>query len=261
MFTSRSPLLITLSVWKALLLREALTRFFARRASWFWLLLEPLAHIAILSFIFAVIRQRTVGNMETVLWIVLGMIGFFTFRRTAQQSGGAIDSNRALLSYRQVKAVDTVFARATLEGFTMILVASIALFVIALMGIAILPSNPLAVLFAVSGLWTFGVGLGLIVSALAALAPEARDILQMFMLPLYFVSGVIIPLSVVPLPYRSWLMYNPIAHGLEALRHAFSVYYHVVPETSMLYLWLMALCSLVLGLLLHRRFATRIVAQ
>ena len=84
----RSPLSIALSVWKALMLREALHRLFASRAAWFWLLLEPLFHLAIISFIFAVIRQRKIGGMETIPWIIIGLIGFFVFRRTVGQMAG-----------------------------------------------------------------------------------------------------------------------------------------------------------------------------
>ena len=40
-----NPLLTTLTVWRALFLREALDRFFGSRAAWGWLLVEPAMHI------------------------------------------------------------------------------------------------------------------------------------------------------------------------------------------------------------------------
>src|SRR3546814_2028028 len=42
---------VTLSVWKALLLREALARLFSGRASWFWLIAEPILHMAMFGYI------------------------------------------------------------------------------------------------------------------------------------------------------------------------------------------------------------------
>lgn len=42
----RNPLTVTFAVWNALLLREALSRLFGRRAAWFWLLFEPIFHVA-----------------------------------------------------------------------------------------------------------------------------------------------------------------------------------------------------------------------
>lgn len=248
-------------MWRALILREALTRLFKRRAAWFWLLLEPLAHVALLGFIFSVIRQRHVGNMETLLWIVLGLLGFFAFRRTTIQTSKAIESNQALFAFRQVTPVDTVVARAVLELAMVAALFMIALSAIGLMGFDITPFDPIEALCAVAGLWAFGLGIGLISSAVSAGATEFRDVLGMVMMPLYFVSGVLIPLSAIPEPYRGYLMYNPIANGLEGLREAFSPYYHSAPETSLPYLYFVALCLLVFGLVAHRRFRRVILAK
>src|ERR1044072_1127168 len=104
----RNSLGIALSVWKALLLREALSRLFSSRAAWFWLIAEPVLHMAMLGFLYTAVRQHTVGGIDATIWLVLGVQGFFLFKRTATQMSGAIDSNRALFSYRQVKPTDTV---------------------------------------------------------------------------------------------------------------------------------------------------------
>src|SRR3546814_6107072 len=80
----RNSLVVTLSVWKALLLREALARLFSGRASWFWLIAEPILHMAMFGYIYAGIRQRTIRGIDTLIWLVLGLQGFFLFRRTAR---------------------------------------------------------------------------------------------------------------------------------------------------------------------------------
>src|SRR3546814_1986671 len=78
--------------------------------------------MAMFGYIYAGIRQRTIGGIDTLIWLVLGLQGFFLFRRTASQMAGAIDSNRALFSYRQVKPTDTVLMRGVLEGLLMAMV-------------------------------------------------------------------------------------------------------------------------------------------
>lgn len=261
MATQRTPLQITLSVWKALLLREALTRLFQRRASWFWLVAEPLAHIAIMSFLFTVIRQRTVGNMDSELWLMLGLVGFFSFRRTAMQGGQGISSNKSLFVYRQITPVDAVLVRAAIEMLVMVVVAIIAFIALGMIGINIVPHDPIGALVGLAGVWFFGLGFGLVLSVAAELVPEFGSIIRMLMRPLYLMSGVILPLSAIPEPYQSYLMYNPIANGLEAIRSAFSELYHEVPSTSLGYLYFSALCLLVLGLLGHRRFRREIIAK
>ena len=183
------------------------------------------------------------------------------FNRAATQSANALSANQALFTYRQVKPVDTVLVRAFVEAFVMLSVMAIMLFLLYLFGVYPLPQEPLAVVESLFGMWVLGLGYGLVASTLKQLLPEAGRILNFVMMPMYLISGVIFPISMVPQPYREWLMYNPIAHGLEATRLGFAPYYHAVPELSIPYLYFWALGLLFLGLVLHRRYAQRLVTQ
>jgi len=254
----RSPINITLSVWKALFLREALSRIFSGRAAWFWLLAEPVFNVAYLIVLFTMIRMQIIGGIDTAIWLTLGMLGFFMFQRTSSQVMNAISANQALFSYRQVKPIDTLLVRGVLEGFLMILITSILLAGMAILGYSIIPADPLLVISAFFGLWCVGMGFGLITSVAKELVPELGKIIGFIMKPMMIVSGVIFPISVVPPLYREWLMLNPIAHGLEAVRLGFSPYYHAVPELSLSYIYSFALVSIFFGLALHRRFALRL---
>lgn len=251
---------ITWSVWRALILREALSRLTGRGA-WFWLIAEPVLHMVVLGVIFAVIRQRHVGGIETVIWLVLGLQGFFLFRRTANQMAGAIDSNRALFTYRQVTPTDTVLMRGVLELLLTIIVLAVISLGLFLLGYDILPGDPLGLLEAFTGLWLLGVALGLIVSVGAELVPEFRTIINMIMMPLYFISGVLLPIANIPEPYQSWLTINPIVHGLDGARLAFAPYYHSIHGLSMTYLHICALVGITIGLIFHRRFAYLMVTK
>lgn len=251
----RNSLGITLSVWKALLLRESLSRLFSSRGAWFWLIAEPVVHMAILGFLYAGIRQRTIGGIDFIIWLVIGLQGFFLFRRTANQMFGAIDSNRALFAYRQVVPIDTVLVRGTLELILAVAVLVVIVFGLVMLGHDVVPANMMVILEAFFGLWLLGVALGLIVSAGTEVAPEVRQVVSMIMMPLYFISGAIIPIASVPEPYREWLLINPIVHGLDSAREGFSPYYHSVPNLSVSYLYNVAIIGIFIGLLLHRRFA------
>jgi capsular polysaccharide transport system permease protein len=258
---TRTSTAITLSVWKGLFLREALSRIFSGRAAWFWLLAEPVFHVLSLMVIFTVIRMRVVGGIDTGVWLMVGMLAFFTFRRTGLQVMNAIDANQALFAYRQVKPIDTVLVRGVLEGLLMILITGILLTITALFGYSVIPADPLAVLEAFFGLWLLGMGFGLVASVISRLVPELAQIIKLAMLPLYMLSGVIFPLSAVPQPFRDWLMFNPIAQGLEVVRLGFASHYHTVPDLSIVYVYDFALVTIFLGLVLQRRFALRLATQ
>jgi capsular polysaccharide transport system permease protein len=258
---TRTSTAITLSVWKGLFLREALSRIFSGRAAWFWLLAEPVFHVLSLMVIFTVIRMRVVGGIDTGVWLMVGMLAFFMFRRTGLQVMNAIDANQALFAYRQVKPIDTVLVRGVLEGLLMIIITSILLTITALFGYSVIPADPLAVLEAFFGLWLLGMGFGLVASVVSRLVPELAQIIKLAMLPLYMLSGVIFPLSAVPQPFRDWLMFNPIAQGLEVVRLGFASHYHTVPDLSIVYVYDFALATIFLGLVLQRRFALRLATQ
>ena len=261
MQNTRSPLQVTLAVWHALLLRESLSRLFHRRAAWAWLLLEPIAHVLFLVVVFSVIRITHIGGIETALWLIVGMLAYFMFNRTAIQCGQAVRANGALFTYRQVKPVDTVLVRSMLEGVLMIAVCLVLLTGAGLWGLHVIPHDPLGVFLAFLGLWLLGVGFGLVTSVLTNLVEELDKIVGIAMLPMYMASGTMVPLAAIPSPYREWLMLNPVAHGLEAARLGFAPYYHAVPELSVSYLYGFALTLLFAGLALHTRFQQRLISQ
>lgn len=261
MESTRDPMTITLSVWKAVFLRGALDRLFDMRAAWLWLIMEPLSQMAFYAYIYSAIRVHTVGGADTAVWIVVGMLGFFLFRRTAQQVTHAIDSDQPLFAYRQVKPFDAAFMRAVLEAFLMVLVSCVILVIIALAGHNTIPARFPLLLAASAGLWLFALGYGLIGSVAMRMVPEMKHVLHMIMLPLYIISGVIWPLHTIPQPYQGWLMVNPIAHGVELVRKAFVAGYQVVPGTSMAYLYTWSLISVFIGLLLYRRFNAQLIMK
>ena len=255
----RSPLSVTLSVWKALFLREAASRLFAERAGWFWLLLDPIFHIAYLMVLFSVFRVRHIGGMETAIWIMVGVFGYFMFQHAASRCMRAISANRSMFVYRQILPADTVLVRAALEAVLLVVVAILLFCGSALAGLDAVPADPLLTLDCMLSLWLIGLGFGASAAVLIELVPESGEILGMVMAPLYMLSGVIFPLSAVPPSFREWLMLNPLVHGLDALRMSFAPFYHPVPGLDLNYLHGWALGLVVLGLSLQVVFAKRML--
>jgi capsular polysaccharide transport system permease protein len=256
----RSSWHITLSVWHALLLREAVSRMFSRRSALLWLLLEPVVHILVLALIFSAIRVRHIGGMDTGLWIAAGMLAFFLFQRTAFRGAAALDANQALFTYRQVKPADTVLMRCVLEAVIMGLVITLTLLGLGVAGTPLTAYGPLLILAALAGLWLLAVGCAQTFAAAKALVPEVGHAIGFATIGLAFLSGVIFPLSAIPTPWREWLMLNPVAHGVEAVRAGISAYYHHVPELDLAYLYLAAAVMLALGLAMQHRFRHKVVS-
>lgn len=257
----RSSLAIMLSAWQALFLREALARISGGRARWFWVLFEPVAHKVFIIILMVTVRQRVVAGMDVVVWVTLGILAFFMFRRPASQGIEAINANSTMFAYRQVRPVDTVIVRAALEAFLMILIGILAFAILALFNRNIVPDDPLMVVSAMFGMWLFGLGFALALSVPCELVDEIDKLVKFLMMPMYFLSGVMFPISMVPYPFNQWLLYNPLLHGVEAVRVGFSRNYHAMPGLDLGYLYAFAVCLIFIGLAMHVRFVTRLIAK
>jgi capsular polysaccharide transport system permease protein len=257
----RSPLQIAAGVWHALLMREALRRLFPSRAAWAWLVVEPLFHAFYLTLIYTTIKVRSVGGIDTVVWLLSGLMGFFLFSRTAAQVGSALTANRPLFTYRQVKPFDTLLVRALLEGAVMVVIMTSIFFGASLFGHVFAPDAPLLVLLAFFSAWLIGFGWGVIVAIVNDLVPELGNVLDLLSRPLYLISGVIFPLALLPQQLREWLMINPLAHVLENIRLGFAPHYHAVPEATTTYPYLTALAMIFIGLSLTKRFEWKVLAK
>jgi capsular polysaccharide transport system permease protein len=257
----RTPGQVTWSVWKALFLREALTRLTAGRAAWLWLLVEPVSHVVVLMLIFGLIRHRDPFGVPGPMFIMTGVLAFLMMRNAFSRSTEAVKANTALFAYRQVKPVDTVLVRAALEGVLLVIVAVVLLFGTALINYDAVPHDPLNVFLSFALMWQAGLGMGLAFSVGTILVPEIGKVVNMITRPLYFASCVMWPSMLIPQPYRDWVMLNPFTHGVESLRKAYFFSYQAAPQTSLLYLAIFGQMVLFMGLSLHIRFAKRLAAR
>ena len=263
MLKARSSWQVTRAVWYAMFMREFVTRTMADRMAWFWMLFEPMAVVGLMVAIRTLVlgRERLIMNAEFIPWLVIGLMGFYLFRDNMMRLMGAVEANKALFAYRQVKPSDPVFVRSFVETSLRSVVFLVFIVVITFLGINMNPDSPLLALWAWTSLWALGFGVGLTLSALSILVPEVAKIARIMSLPLLIISGVIFPISFVPHHLLPYFLINPIPHGLEVLRQGFYIRYPLVEGVSLLYLWYWALGALIIGLLLHIRFENKLKAQ
>lgn len=260
---TRSHWQVTRSVWFAMFMREAISRTMTDRLGWFWMIVEPMAMIAIMVLIRSLISHSNglIMGADFIPWMITGMMGFFLVREGMLRSLGSVDANKALFAYRQVQPVDTVLVRNFVEG--MLRTFIFLLFVVGglLLGLDMFPEQAISAMSAWLALWSLGLGAGLVVSVAGTLVPELARIIRMLSLPLLILSGVLLPLHVLPHRALEYLMLNPVAHGLELLRLGFFENYRFVQGTSYTYLWLFILSLNALGLLMHRYYRDRLKAK
>ncbi|MDG2472670.1 MAG: ABC transporter permease [Pseudomonadales bacterium] len=257
---SRTSWQIQKSVFFALFIRELKTRFGGYRLGILWALIEPIAHIFVLTILFGLIREQDgFYGVPFAMFFASGIISFFIFQKIIQVSINSIRINLGLFSYRQVKPFDAILIRSFLE---LIIIFSTAIFLIWFgawfLNFNSSPSDPLKVLLIILLLFLFSLGAGFFVSVIGVLYEEASQLINIFMRPLYFVSGIFFPLEIMPKEYHIYLLWNPLLHAVEQFRAAWFSNYPA-GETSLTYILIWSLSILLIGLAYYRKNRTRVL--
>lgn len=255
----KQALVVQFRVIHALMLRETKTRYGRHKLGYLWALFEPVLQVLVFVIMFTMGGHKTVSGMPLVLFILTGVTPFILFRNTMQQGMNAIDANRALLTFPQVKTFDLIVARALLEIATLIVVSVILLLGLAAMNISVKIENPLRVIAALMLLATTGFGLGMAFASLTPLFPSMNQIMQAVLgRPLFFTSGLFFTAEVIPEPGRDLLLLNPILHMIEMLRSAFFYEFHS-DYARPGYAVMTALVCVCAGLVMHRALHNRVL--
>jgi capsular polysaccharide transport system permease protein len=256
----RSPLQIQRAVLLALVLRDLRGRVKGNWLSLIWMLFEPLA-FAMLMVTALTLRSHLVAlNVELPVFLVTGLLPFLIFRNLTRRLPTAVSSSRNLLAYRQVKPIDALIARAIVEALLFSAVYLSAISVLGWVGYHWVPHEPLELIVVSTLILLLAIGLGLVFTVLAHGRPRVQLMIDLAFYPLYFVSGVIIPLHNVPSQILQWLLLNPVLHLIELSRLYFIDSYQPVEGVNMHYPAFFTLVVMTLGLSMYRVYRHRLAA-
>ena len=255
----RSGLTVMFTAIRALLLRELQTRFGQYRLGYLWVFLEPLLTIGFKIVVFGSIMQRAVPNISYEVFLVNGILPFFMFRSALSQSLSAVQSNKGLLSYRPVKPIDTVLARVLLEFFLKFIAYLAFSFAFLWLGHSIsFESIPQLLSYWIL-LFVFTIGGSLIFAVIGDFSKEIGKFISACFVILFFTSAVFYSLHIVPAPYQQYLLWNPLVHIFEMMRHAVEPNYALVNGIGVTYPLLWTIGALFMGLLVYKAFEQRMV--
>ena len=258
---ARSSFEIQKAVVFALFVRELKTRFGKYRLGYVWALLEPVAHVVVLSIIWSAMGRSDFSGIPVPMFLMTGLVPYLFFQKTVMQCMSSIEANRGLFNYRQVRPIDPVLSRVFLESIIHFVSYMVLLFIAGWFleyDVSVHDLLRLILINALLFMMAFGVGLTL--SVYGTIFPEIMKLVPMLIFrPMYFLSGILFPLFLVPSHYREWLLWNPVLHVIE-LNHVFFFRGFESPHVSMLFVALFALVSITFGMLSYRFYWMRMVS-
>jgi capsular polysaccharide transport system permease protein len=210
--------LTQLQVVYALLLRETKTRFGSSHLGYIWALVPPAAWIGMFAVFYHLVGHLAPPGTSTVAFLVTGIIPFSAFRETATRCLSAVEANKGLLFYPQVRPLDLVIARVVLEAATHLM-----LMLLFLGGLALFEGVPRidSLLVALIGLGiacSLGAALGLLCCGLSVYSPVVERVFSTVMRVVFWTSALFHPIESLPKAARDILLFNPVVHAIELVR-------------------------------------------
>ncbi|MDI7860649.1 ABC transporter permease [Rhizobiaceae bacterium n13] len=248
-----------LRVIGALAVRELATRYGQNPLNYFWGLAEPAALIGIYLVVHTLAKAHGTGGDSIILFMITGIM---TFRMTRGISGKvlkAISSNQPLLTYPNVKPLDTIIARATIESLIWLIVCLIFFTAISvyLDKRVIVHKDEFAL--ALLAVLFFSFSLGAFNAVISILVPFYSNIWNMMGLPLLLASGILYVAAEMPPQILNILVWNPFLHCVEWVRIASYLDYHTVLDRE--YLLTVSSILLTVALVLERMYRTRLMSE
>lgn len=207
-----------LDVVNALILRETRTRFGRNRLGYLWALIEPMVVTFTFYAVLMVAKRPAPPGMGLFAFIATGVLPYTLFINTISRVADAINANKGLLYYPQVRPLELVIARAALEAATFI-----AVFILMMAGDALVAQRldleePLLVIAGFLTASALGTGVGLAFCALGQVSSLADRVRGPLLRPLFWVSGIFFTANTVPDNARDALLWNPMLHVTEVVR-------------------------------------------
>ena len=238
-------LIIQKRVIGALLMREIITRYGRKNIGFLWLVVEPLLMTLIMVLMWKFFKVNNISTLNIVAFTITGYPMMMMWRNASNRAIGSISANMSLLYHRNVRVLDTIFARMLLE------IAGATIAQIAIMSVLIavrwieMPADIFYMLLAWLLMAMFAIGLGLIICSVAFhFEPFGKvwGTISFVMMPL---SGVFFFVHNLPQQLQHYVLMLPMVHGTEMFRAGYfgnSVTTYGNP-------WFILLCNLVLLLL------------
>ena len=202
----------------ALVLREIGTSNGRSPLGYLWEIVEPVAFILLLTFLFGLFLQAPPLGTSFALFYASGVLPLVTFLEVTNRVSGAVRFSRPLLGYPGVTFLDAILARFLVAALSKAIVFAAVLALLALLWrVDMAPDLP-RLAGGVAATLLLALAFGTMNCLLAAFVPLYDRVWGLATKPLLVVSAVLYLFQTVPLPYREWLWWNPVVHLVGLVR-------------------------------------------
>lgn len=224
----------------------------------FWSVLKPLLIMIVFTIIFSTLFNQKIDNFPVYFLTAKCIFDFFNGGVSAAMN--SIKANQGIL--QRTSAPKHIFILGSvLSEFLNFIISLILLFVIMIvthaqfyflvMPIAIIPIISVFIMIT---------GLGLMLSIICVYYTDVQHLWGVISLILMYASAIFYPMSIVPEPYYSYLILNPLYWIIDQFRSI--IYSGIAPQTMyMLNSLLISLIIFTIGMIVFKKFEKRVTMR
>ncbi|WP_447917326.1 ABC transporter permease [Achromobacter aegrifaciens] len=186
-----------------------------------WALVGPVVLLTLISSLYILMGTHYIMGMDVQTFSLLGATTWIMFRQIVFRSSTAYVSARGLLNFQGVTPLMCALVQALIYVSVYLVVFLVLISAGHALELITLPKSWAGFLLYVVLMGCFGVALGLLFGSIATfwhfflrLAPIIERFLQIFA-AVFFVS------EQLPENLRPWMLWLPLAHGMQLLRSAY----------------------------------------
>lgn len=205
----------------AFVVREMATRYGSKPGGYIWAILDPLAHVVVMTAIFTAISRIPALGDSYPLYFGTGYMAFHMYQAMASYISSSIRANKQILTYPTVALIDPIVARYILQSVTGIATAVVILFLVISETYRQVDIHWLPVIEASLAASLLGLSIGMMNATLYVRFPMYENIFILINRPMYLVSGVFFLPDAMPSAVQHFVMLNPVAHIIMLFRTGF----------------------------------------
>lgn len=248
----REGMAVQVRVIHALMIRELNTRFGRENIGFLWIMAEPLLFAGLVALIWRVWKGPEEHGIGIVAFVVTGYIPITLFRHGVSRSVIIFTVNSSLLYHRQIKIVDFILVRFTIEMIGGMMAYVFIASILILFGAFPVPDDIGLFIAGWMVYALFSFSLCLVIAPLSEMSEAVEKFVPVVTYIMIPFSGLFTLASWLTPNSREYLLLSPFVNGMEMMRKGIwggeiTAYYNV---------WNPIVCSMVaavVGLALCRR--------
>lgn len=239
-------------IWE-LTKRDFKTKYVSNIFGLSWAIIEPLAMMIVLWFIFTFVRTGRSMEVPFSLYLLSGLIAYDFFNKCLNSGTNAINSFGFLITKVNFRSAIIPLVKIASEMLLhfIILVLVMIIFIANGIEVSIYWIQVIYYLFASAVLLT---GITWFTSSISLFFPDIKYIITITMRVLFFFTPIFWSADSIPVEYRGYFRINPLYYIVNGYRDSF-LYHEAFWEHPIdtLYFWILVIFFLTLGVIVFKR--------